>query len=238
MTMNIAETPLGELVAENINRARVFEKFGLDYCCGGKKTLGASCDEKGLDTQEVINALNTSDAEKIADKTDWRNTTMTELVDHILATHHNYLNSELPRLTDLIAKVVNAHSDHHPELVTVAEVFGSLNNELLSHMGKEEEILFPIIKQMESDGTTEFHCGSVENPINVMEMEHANAGDALSRLRSLNNDYQAPEDACISYQALMKALSELEFDMHQHIHKESSILFPRAIAKEKELTKN
>jgi len=238
MTMNIAETPLGELVAENINRARVFEKFGLDYCCGGKKTLGASCDEKGLDTQEVINALNTSDAEKIADKTDWRNTTMTELVDHILVTHHNYLNSELPRLTDLIAKVVNAHSDHHPELVTVAEVFGSLNNELLSHMGKEEEILFPIIKQMESDGTTEFHCGSVENPINVMEMEHANAGDALSRLRSLNNDYQAPEDACISYQALMKALSELEFDMHQHIHKESSILFPRAIAKEKELTKN
>ncbi len=238
MTTNILETPIGELVAENMNRARVFEKFGLDYCCGGKQTLGASCEEKSLDAQEVLTALDASDSEKILDAIDWRNTSMTELVEHIESTHHKYLNSELPRLTDLIAKVVNAHSEHHPDLKSVAEIFKALQAELFSHMGKEEEILFPIIRQMESDGDTDFHCGSVENPINVMEMEHTNAGDALARLRSLNNDYQAPEDACISYQALMKALNELEFDMHQHIHKESSILFPRAIAKEQELAKS
>ena len=238
MTSNILETPIGDLVSDNINRARVFEKYGLDYCWGGKKALGESCQEKGVDKQEIIAALKASDTEKIKDATDWRKTTMTELVDHIVATHHTFLNSELPRLTDLISKVVNAHSEHHPELLSVAEVVSALKNELLSHMAKEEEILFPIIRRMESDGSAESHCGSVENPIGVMEMEHNNAGDALAKLRSLNNDYQSPEDACISYQALLKSLTELEFDLHQHIHKESSILFPRAIAFEKELTKN
>ena len=161
---------------------------------------------------------------------------MTELADHIEATHHAYLRREFPRLSELSAKVASVHSENHPELVDVAEAFAALKNELSNHMVKEEQVLFPVIRQMEAGSQAGFHCGSVEAPIGVMEQEHIMAGQALINLRTLTNQYQAPADGCTSYQALYAALSELEQDLHQHIHKENSILFPRAIAMEQKLT--
>lgn len=236
MNENKLEVPIGQIVAERISRSRVFEKYGLDYCCGGHTPLEKACQEKGIDPKDVLSALLESDAEaKEEDSTDWRKTGLTELADHIEATHHAYLNNELPRLGELMAKVVNAHAERHPELTQVAGKLQALRGELAQHLGKEEQILFPIIRQMESTGDTNFHCGEVTNPIRVMEMEHNNAGEALDSLRTLTNGFQPPDDACTTYEALLAGLAELEFDIHKHILKESSILFPRAIALEEKL---
>ncbi len=236
MPENKLQTAIGEIVAENLSRSRVFEKYGLDYCCGGQVPLNEACQEKGIDPQEVIKALTESDSATTENEsTDWRNAKLTTLADHIESTHHAYLKTELPRLNGLMEKVVSAHGERHSELAKVAQTLTALTDELTQHLGKEEQILFPIIRQMDSTGETASHCGEVANPIRVMEMEHNNAGNALSSLRSLTNDYQPPEDGCTTYQALYVGLAELEFDIHQHILKESSILFPRAIALEEKL---
>lgn len=230
------EVSMGTLVAERISRVRVFERYGLDYCCGGKVTLGEACKKKGLDSQEVLAALKKSDAdEKVVDSTNWKAASLTVLADHIETTHHSFLNEELPRLSQIMKKVVTVHSKRHPELVQVAETLEALSTELTQHMAKEEQILFPLIRQMDSNGPAESHFGSVANPIEAMEHEHENAGQALAQLRSLTNDYQVPENACRSYQALYAGLAELESDTHHHIHKENNILFPGAIALEQEL---
>ena len=236
MKQSELDVSIGTLVAERMSRSRVFERYGLDYCCGGKVALSEACKKKGLDPQEVLTALIASDSdEKAVDNTDWRAASLTELADHIEATHHSYLNGELPRLSQLMKKVATVHSKRHPELLQVAETLEALRAELTQHMAKEEQILFPLIRQMESDGPTNFHCGSVVNPIGVMEQEHDNAGQALAQLRSLTQDYKVPENACHSYQALLSGLAELESDIHQHIHKENNILFPRAVVVEQEL---
>ncbi|MFQ5498792.1 MAG: iron-sulfur cluster repair di-iron protein [Candidatus Zixiibacteriota bacterium] len=230
------EVPIGQIVAEKLSRSRVFEQYGLDYCCGGHVSLNQACQEKGIDPKEVLSALSNSDTEtKESDSTDWQKASLTELADHIETTHHAYLKKELPRLNQLMEKVVAAHSERHPELPKVAATLNALTAELTQHLAKEEQVLFPIIRQMDSTGDTNFHCGEVAAPINVMEMEHNNAGNALASLRSLTDGYQPPEDGCTTYKALMAGLAELEFDIHQHILKESSILFPRAIALEQKL---
>lgn len=236
MQQSELDVTIGSLVTERISRSRVFERYGLDYCCGGKVALGEACKKKGLDCQEVLTALRESDVnEKGVDSTDWRAASLTELANHIEATHHAYLNGELPRLSQLMEKVVNAHSKRYPDLVKVAETLEALREELTQHMAKEEQILFPLIRQIDSNGPIDFHCGSVVNPIGVMEHEHNNAGQALDRLRSLTQDYQVPDKACNTYRALLAGLAELELDLHQHIHKENNILFSRAIALEQEL---
>lgn len=236
MQENNLQVPIGDIVAEKLSRSRVFEQYGLDYCCGGQTPLGEACKEKGLDPKEVLNALSESDAEvKEGDSTDWRKAGLTELADHIETTHHVYLKKELPRLNELMTKVVAAHAERHPELPKVAGILSALKTELTQHLIKEEEVLFPIIRQMESTGETDSHCGALANPIGVMEMEHNNAGNALANLRSMTNNFQPPEDGCTTYQALLAGMADLEFDIHQHILKESSILFPRAIALEEKL---
>lgn len=236
MEKSTLEVPIGQIVAEKLGRSRVFEQYGLDYCCGGQTPLNEACKEKGIDPNEVLSALTASDTEvKETDSTDWRKAKLTELADHIESTHHAYLKTELPRLGELMEKVVAAHAERHPELTKVAGTLNALTAELTQHLAKEEQVLFPIIRQMDSTGETESHCGDVANPINMMEMEHNNAGNALSALRALTNGYQPPDDACTTYQALLSGLAEIEFDIHQHILKESSILFPGAIALEAKL---
>lgn len=236
MPENNLEVPVGEIVAEKLSRSRVFEQYGLDYCCGGHIPLNEACKEKGIDPNEVLKALSESDAQvKEDDSIDWRKASLTELADHIETTHHTFMHKELPRLNGLMEKVVAAHSERHPELSKVAGTLDALTAELTQHLAKEEQILFPIIRQMDSTGDTDSHCGEVANPIRVMEEEHNNAGNALASLRSLTNDYQPPADGCTTYQALLAGLAEMEFDLHQHILKESSILFPRAIALEEKL---
>jgi regulator of cell morphogenesis and NO signaling len=168
-----------------------------------------------------------------SDEFDGSGATMTELIDHIVSSHHDYLRRELPRLAALARKVEGAHAPRHRELHELREVFDALREELTFHMLKEEKILFPVIKRLEAAAELpELHCGSVINPILVMEHEHADAGAALARLRAVTCGYTPPADACATYRALFEGLAELEVDLHRHIHEENNILFPRARAAE------
>jgi regulator of cell morphogenesis and NO signaling len=236
--MNRIDTakPIGTLVAEHPDRARVFERFGLDYCCGGKQPLAAACKEAGLDAAEVARALVEADAHVAPGETDWSQASLAELVAHIVATHRAYLRRELPRLTGLAGKVVEVHGQRHPGLGECRDVFAGLCAELEPHMQKEEVILFPMIARMEAARWAEaVFCGSIRNPIRVMEMEHDSAGAALASLRRLTGDHTPPADACNNYRGLLSGLADLEADLHQHIHKENNILFPRAARLEEEL---
>jgi regulator of cell morphogenesis and NO signaling len=227
-----ASSTVGQLVAERPARARIFENLGIDYCCGGKKTIAEVCQKKGLDTASVLKVLAAAEEAGLesAQPRDWLTAPLAELCDHIVQTHHTYLRRELPRLGQLVDKVAGVHGDHRPELKDVRYTFALLQAELSEHMMKEERILFPSIKAIEAGSTEVLHCGTIDRPIAVMEDEHDRAGAALAQIRKLTHDYEVPADACGSYQVMLSGLAELEADMHQHVHKENNILFPRAMA--------
>jgi regulator of cell morphogenesis and NO signaling len=227
---------VGQLVAERPVRGKIFEKLGIDYCCGGKRPLSEACAEKSLDVEAVVRELREAEAGQAAEETDWTTAPLGAFCDHIVGTHHAYLNEALPRLSFLTNKVNQAHGARHPELAELEDVFAELRAELEAHAMKEEMILFPLIKQLEAAETRPaFHCGSVNNPIRVMEIEHDHAGDALARMRALTGGFTVPEDGCNTYRVMIDALIELEADLHMHIHKENHILFPRAAALEASL---
>ncbi|HEY7089694.1 MAG TPA: iron-sulfur cluster repair di-iron protein [Tepidisphaeraceae bacterium] len=231
MSNEIAESLVGQLVSQRPARARIFDSFGIDYCCGGGKSLAAACSARNLDVDTVVAVLRAFDAEAAApaDSRDWTKASMAELCDHIEQTHHAYLKQELPRLEQCLRKIAARHGPGDARLVELLDVFLSFRAELEQHAMKEERILFPLIRRLEAgDSPTTFHCGSVNNPIRVMVMEHDHAGAALARMRDLTDGYQAPPDACNTYRSTMDAMLQLERDMHRHVHKENSILFPRA----------
>ncbi len=222
---------VGEWVTERPSRSRVFEGLGIDYCCGGKQPLDTACSKAGHDLEEVMEALRESDMRVAGEEDiDWSQGKMTDLVDHIVSTHHAYLRRELPRLAEMGAKVIAAHGARHPELARCQEVYLMLRSELSSHMDKEEQILFPMIKALEgAECVPPSECGGIEIPVAVMEDEHDNAAQALSMLRDLTKGYEPPDEACNTYRAWLDGLRELEADMHRHVHKENNILFPKAI---------
>lgn len=235
--MNRSE-PIGHLVAEKPARSWVFERLGIDYCCGGRQPLDKACAEHGLDPADVMLALDSCDKSPSTDH-DWFHDSLTQLADHIESTHHAYLKHELPRLSAFIAKVAVAHGKAHPELAQLCDTFENFRQELEMHMHKEEAILFPICRQMEASSTSPaFHCGSIRNPIRVMESEHDHAGSALQAFRQLTNGYKPPEGVCHSYHEMLSGLQLLEADMHQHVHEENNILFPRAIELEEKRASN
>jgi len=230
MTISATKT-IREIAVENPAATRVFERFGLDYCCGGHKPLAEACADAKLSMDDVVRSLEQT-APAPAPSRDWTTASLTELTNHIVDTHHAYVKSESPRIAALLAKVVRVHGENHPELLKVQESFLSLANELESHMMKEEQILFPYIIQLDGGYAGQSRFGTVRNPIHMMMMEHDNAGTLLRQIREVSADFAAPPDACVSYQTLYRALPEFEADLHQHIHLENNILFPRAIALE------
>lgn len=234
MESNLSSTSVGQLVTERPRCVYVLERYGIDYCCDGKRTLKDACAAKTLDLDEVLNELRAvDDGPEDVDQISWSRRPMSELVEHILHTHHAYLRDELPRLQKLLEKVLAVHRNRHPELEKLCEVFSSFHGEIYRHMAKEEQILFPMICRMQSSaGPVAAHCGGIDGPIRQMEFEHEDAGGALARMRELTDGFAPPLDACDSYRTLFKALADLEADMHVHIHKENSILFPRASAAE------
>ncbi|MCG3181792.1 MAG: Iron-sulfur cluster repair protein YtfE [Phycisphaerae bacterium] len=235
-TVYDTDTLVGDFVTARPSRARVFEQFGIDYCCGGRTPLAEAAAAKGLDAQVVLAAIVSHDAQTPSDEINWSNRPMTELADHIEQTHHAYLKAELPRLGQIVAKVAQVHGPNHAELAEVRDVFAGLRNEMEAHMAKEEQILFPMIRELETaNAAPQAHSVSVANPIGVMEHEHDNAGAALARLRELTGGFVTPPDGCNTYRVMNDGLAALEADFHRHIHKENNILFPRAIAIEHEL---
>ncbi len=234
MPITAAKT-VRELAVEVPNATRVFERMGIDYCCGGHKSLEEACAGTKTSVDEVVRALEQGAGASAAPKAgDWSTAPLGELVDHIVDKHHAYVKSEVPRLQALIAKVVGVHGQNHPELQQVRVAFSELGNELAAHMMKEEQILFPYVKEMSAGNGCGPSCfGTIQNPIRVMMMEHDGAGEKLRDMRQATNNYALPQDACFSYGTLFNALLEFEADLHQHIHLENNILFPRAIELER-----
>jgi len=229
-------SPVGDWVSHHPTSARVFDKYRIDYCCGGTTSLVDACEPRGLDPRSLLLELQIAQSlENTTNVQDWTLRTLTELCDHVEQTHHNYLRQELPRLSELIEKVASVHGERNPNLHRVNEAFCSLRNELEPHMVKEEQILFPAVRLMEASKVLpQFHFGTIENPIRMMEHEHDLAGRLLIHIQNLLNGFQPPEDACNSYRAMLKGLEELEADLHSHIHKENHILFSRAMNMEGE----
>jgi regulator of cell morphogenesis and NO signaling len=225
--LNLDRT-LGDLVTENPARANVLEALDLDFCCGGDQPLAAACLAAGLDPATVARLLERMPAASPGETPgpDLQRLSLTELADHIEQTHHVFMKRALPRLAQLAAKVSAAHGAGHPELPAMQDVLADLTAEIELHLDKEERILFPAIRALESTrGAAEFHCGMIQ----VMELEHDQAGAALERLRSLSRGYALPADACETYRAYFQELQALERDLHRHIHKENSVLFPRTL---------
>jgi regulator of cell morphogenesis and NO signaling len=228
-----ADTTLGAIVAARPGLARIFEKLGLDYCCGGKKSLAAACRAKGLEPHSVQAMLEASlaAAEADAPNVDISGLTLTQLADHIEQTHHTYLKTELPRLVEMAGRVARKHEWRDARLPQVHERVVALAEEMLSHMQKEEGILFPLVRSLEAGAAASgFHCGSIANPIRVMEAEHESAGRVTAELRELTDGFTPGPDACNTHRALLAGLAEFEADLHRHVHKENNILFPRALA--------
>lgn len=227
---------VGEIVASQPLLARVFERLGIDFCCGGKKTLAAACTAKGLDPATVAVMLEAAaQITGSAPAVDAAGMTLTALADHIEATHHAYLKQELPALVEKADRVAAKHGWRDPRLVAAAETVRELANEMFSHMAKEEQILFPLVRLLETTGTAAGHCGSIANPIRQMESEHDSAGGAVARLRELTDGYAPDTEACNTHRAMLAGFAQLETDLHEHVHKENNVLFPRAIALEAEL---
>ncbi|KAA0208054.1 MAG: iron-sulfur cluster repair di-iron protein [Ignavibacteriaceae bacterium] len=230
---------VGELAASDIRKAEVFRKFGLDFCCGGNKTLAEACQEQGISAMEVESAMSELENTEAPASQDFNNWELDFLADYIVNTHHRYVNDTLPILNEISAKVASVHGVAHPEVVEIANLFKGVENELLSHMPKEEQILFPYIKEMvtakrDNQAPPPAAFGSIENPIRMMEAEHTSTGDNMKKIRELSGNFVPPEDACASYTYLYNKLEEFEKDLHQHIHLENNILFPKSIKLEKE----
>ena len=221
----LLQRTVGELVSERPGRSRVFQALNIDFCCQGGRTLRDACERKGLATDVVVEQLEAEMADKSAPTQNPAELPPHELADYIIEVHHRFLRSELPRLHAMAERVAHVHGGHTPSLVEMFHVFTSLEAELSSHMMKEEQVLFPAIRAM-SEG--EWVPGLLDGPIACMIHEHEEAGAALSRLRELSHDFQAPPDACNTYRALFAGLHELEDDLHRHIHLENAVLFPAA----------
>jgi len=229
---------IGEIAASSLAAVNVFEKYGIDYCCGGKRPLVDVCDEKGMSAERLFKEISEAGAAASPDApADWSTAPLRTLIAHIVGTHHSYLKVELPRVGLRLCKVVEVHGAKDPNLKEVETVYRELWQELDMHMRKEEMMLFPAIGRYESALEAGLPLppapfGTIANPIGVMEAEHASAGWALDRIKELTHNYRAPEWACATYRALLDGLRSLESDLHTHIHLENNILFPRVIALE------
>jgi regulator of cell morphogenesis and NO signaling len=239
--MNLSGTrTVRELAIEIPNATRTFEKLGIDYCCGGGKSLSDACLHAHVSVDEVVRALEQGSSFKPATEAnlpDFANGELSNLIEHIVTTHHAYVKQEIPRLQQLLHKVVSVHGKNHPELGKIQQTFQPMSAELTSHMMKEEHILFPHIVALEAainNGRPKPRpaFGTVSNPVHMMELEHDAAGAALKLISELSGNYTPPQEACFSYRTLFTALKEFESDLHQHVHLENNILFPRAIAME------
>lgn len=235
----VTDKTVREWALENPSATRVFEKLGIDYCCGGNVSLEQACQAVHLDVDQVLDSIEKARAVQQENR-DWQTEPLAALIAHIQRTHHTYTREEIARLDPLFKKVCAVHGKNHPELFRIYELFQGLAQELSAHLMKEEMILFPYINRMEAAAATRERTpyapfGSVKNPVAMMEHEHDSAGSALRAMREASHGYSTPAGTCVSFQTLYGGLAEFEADLHQHIHLENNVLFPRAIAMERAL---
>ncbi len=234
----VHEKTIGELVAEDYRKAEVFKKYGIDFCCGGKKSVKEVCEKKGIDfatlEKELLQTEGGSCSIGGENFNAWQ---LEKLIDYIIEKHHTYVNRSLPLLLEYSQKVATVHGNSNPETVKIAGLVSQLADEMYQHMMKEERVLFPYIKELEKTLTSGGHpaqppFGTVKNPVAMMEAEHEQAGELLRQIGILSNNFTPPEHACNTYRVEYFKLKEFEDDLHRHVHLENNILFPKAVEME------
>lgn len=230
---------VADMVTENIKTAHIFKKYGIDFCCGGGISIPKACEKANVDYDLLAGELLGVDKE-ISRANNYNSWELDFLTDHIINVHHTYVEENIPLLLQYSNRVAQVHGHHYKELLEIKELVEQVAGELSAHMKKEELILFPFIKKMvtakkEGSELPEAHFGTVDNPIKMMEVEHEDAGEALRKIASLSNNYTPPQGACNTYRAFYAKLDEFEQDLHQHVHLENNILFPKSLQLEKDL---
>jgi len=235
MSDQVTTTMIGDIVAADFRAAAVFEQFGIDFCCGGRRDLGAACKAAAVDPSEVVRALDAL-PRTFGDEADVTQWPVDRLLDHIVSVHHAYVRTSTPIIRQYVAKLVEVHGARHPELARIAACFDTVARDLAQHMLKEEQVLFPYVRELAAPTDTCLRgrspFGTVENPIRMMEREHRDAADDMRLIRALTNGYTPPADGCTTYRVCLAEFDRFERDLHRHVHLENNVLFPKAIALE------
>ncbi|MFB6264244.1 MAG: iron-sulfur cluster repair di-iron protein [Bradymonadaceae bacterium] len=218
------DAELAELVEQNPARARIFEDYNLDFCCGGDQSLREACDESGLSIDEIREALELVDARSETDGPEQLDSAA-DLVDFIVDHHHEFLREELAPLGELVEKVERVHGDGHPELHEVAEAFEELAREIPKHLSEEEQIVFPAVRRLEAGDASEAQLQTAREVLSRLEEDHDDTADLLEQIREATDEFEVPDDACPSYENMLERLERLEEDLHLHVHRENNVLF-------------
>lgn len=227
-TNKINEMTVGEIVADDFRTAFIFKSNGIDFCCGGKQSIDASCREKGIDSASLKKQIIELQSAPINAAQKFNEWELPFLCDYIVNTHHKYVVKTLPELMFYTRKIANVHGDHHPELIEIASIFSQINDELTQHLEKEEQVLFPAIKKAAAGVDAEARK-TIASEIERMSGEHDFAGGAMDKINVISNQYALPEDACNTYRVAFQLLEQFEDDLHVHVHLENNILYSKAL---------
>lgn len=219
---------LGNIVTNDFRTAEIFKNAGLDFCCGGKKSLELACHEKDLNVDLVVRQLEKLNESPAAPGQNYNDWSLDFLADYIVNSHHKYVLKTLPELIFYTQKIANVHGAHHPELLEVAQLFSQINAELLQHLKNEEEVLFPAIKDALKSNSPKIR-ETIHSEITRMNGEHEFAGGAMDKINLITNGYEVPADGCNTYLVTFKLLNQFEDDLHIHVHLENNILYPKAL---------
>lgn len=236
--MNVnRETKVQEIVTAHPEATRVLEDAGVDYCCGGHHSLQDACERANVSTEQILERLRENQAKVEPAAADWVSAPLHEITQQVREKHHRYVRQAIPRVVGLLARVKAKHGERHPEIAKIEGLFLAVGQEMIAHMQKEEQILFPYIEKIERaaqahEALEPPFFQTVKNPVRHMMQDHDVAGNQVKQIRRASSEYTPPADACRSYQALYRELRDFEADLHQHVHLENNILFPRAVEME------
>jgi len=231
--IDLSDTRIGDIVADNYHAAGVFKEFGIDFCCGGGVTLQKACEKRNLNIENVVSKLALLQSSNQNDDQNYNAWEPGFLIDHIEQTHHNYVQTKIPEITAYATKVVRVHGTNHPENIKIYEKFLALSQELLHHLQAEEERVFPLIREifntkMRGESVPADLISSLRDELELMEDDHEEAGNVMKEIRELSNSFTPPADACATYRILYQNLAGFEEDLHKHVHLENNILFQKA----------
>lgn len=235
-------TKIGKIVAEDLSTAIVFEKYGIDFCCHGETALLEACNQNEVEMDIVLNELNRVSVKKNSVSKKINKMSIDELINHIIEVHHNYLKKIMPEVRKHIDKIILVHGENHTELFKIAELFASLESDILAHLDKEENVIYPYIrnlpnKSLNTNSLNYDKGNTVREMVTDLENEHERVGAVMDAIHKISCGYKVPSDACNTYRLTLEELKELENDMHLHIVKENQLLHPKAILLEKNLLK-
>lgn len=229
----LSDKSIGEIVAGDFRSAKVFEKYGIDFCCGGKASLAASCTEKGIDLALIVEELESIKDEPVERSQNYTSWALPFLADYIVNTHHVYLKENMQQIAAYANKIAGIHGAHHPELYEIASLFSKIVQDMIPHLKEEEEVLFPTIKRVKAariEGLTveTKDLELIRLSLDKLQKEHEAVGDAVHAIRHLAKGYEIPDDVCNTFRMTYQKLEEFEDDLHKHVHLENNILFPKA----------